>query len=217
MQTIHPSIFSTWIYSRWCSSSVLPKVARTNVFDELESDWQELHLGFCQFGSISHTAVLLKICDMMREFHVPLCTSSSLALRLLPLSPSLFTRPLAELCLFTCFRPRGGYLFKNLQLRLPNVTGQEKKKGAVISKGNRLVSSSRVAQWSLMLWRLWRWREAKKCGDVGSEPMNQSLLWSTKIIHQRRLKTGKHEKQQQNVNQGLRCEEFWESSPEGLS
>lgn len=117
----------------------------------------------------------LKICDMMREFHVPLCTSSSLTLRLLPFSPSLFTRPLAELCLFTYFRPRGGYLFKNLQLRLPNVTGQEKKGGSHIEKKPTCFFFTRRSKEPNVVEAV-KMKGSQKCGDVGREPMNQRLL-----------------------------------------
>lgn len=57
---------------------------------------------------------------------------------------------------------------------------------------------------------------SQKCEDFGSELVNQRRLWSTQIIHQRRSKTSKHEEQLQNLNQGVWCEEFWESCPKVL-
>lgn len=220
--TIRPSVFSAWIYSRWRSSSVLPKVARTKrsltslkVIDRSN----QIILVSVNLGPFSTARCFLYGIEDLRHddrisrpsLHLQLVDSQTLAAQ--PLA--IHTTPSWTLFVYT-FRAEGRLFIQEFAVKTAKRHGPRKKGGSHTEKKPTCFFFTRRSKEPNVVEAV-KMKGSQKCGDVGSEPMDQRLLWSTKIIHQRRLKTGKHEKQQQNVNQGLRCEEFWASSPEGLS
>lgn len=178
------SLDSLWM-TGWQSSSVLPEAARTNVFGELESGWQNL----CQINLVSVSVgpfstqrrYLYDIEDLRHDertsrpsLHLQLGDSQTLDAQLL----TIHTTPRWTLFVYI-FQTEGRLFIQEFTVKTARRHGPRKKGGSHIEKKPTCFFFARRSKEPNVVEAV-KMKGRQTCGDFGSELMNQRLLWSTK-------------------------------------